>query len=76
MDIAGEALDDSDKLYDVIFLIMDRCGGDMNTLTPIRAMIFNSLNQNMVIMISNILAFIIGALFGLACLAIFNNIKK
>lgn len=30
-------------------------------------------------MISNILAFIIGALFGLACLAclaIFNNIKK
>lgn len=30
----------------------------------------------MVIMISNILAFIIGVLFGLACLAIFNNIKK
>lgn len=30
----------------------------------------------MVIMISNILAFIIGELFGLACLAIFNNIKK
>ena len=30
----------------------------------------------MVIMVSNILAFIIGALFGLACLAIFNNIKK
>lgn len=30
----------------------------------------------MVIMISNILASIIGALFGLACLAVFNNIKK
>lgn len=30
----------------------------------------------MVIMISNILAFIIGALFGLTCLAVFNDIKK
>lgn len=28
------------------------------------------------ISISNILAFIIGALFGLACLAIFNGIEK
>lgn len=30
----------------------------------------------MAIMISNIVAFIIGALFGLACLAIFNSNKR
>ena len=45
LDIADEALDDSDKLYDIILLIMDRCGGDMNTLTLIRAMIFNSFKS-------------------------------
>lgn len=45
LDIADEALDDSDKLYDIILLIMDRCGGDMNTLALIRAMIFNSFKS-------------------------------
>lgn len=42
---ADEALDDSDKLYDMLLLIMDRCGGDMNTLMLIRAMIFNSFKS-------------------------------
>ena len=45
LDVADEALDDSDKLYDIILLIADRCGGDMNTLTLIRAMIFNSFKS-------------------------------
>lgn len=45
LDIADEALDDSDKLYDILLLIMDRCGGDMNTLTLIRAMIFDSFKS-------------------------------
>ena len=45
LDIADEALDDSDKFYDIILLIMDRCGGDMNTLMLIRAMIFNSFKS-------------------------------
>ena len=45
LDVADEALNDSDKLYDIILLIMDRCGGDMNTLTLIRAMIFNGFKS-------------------------------
>lgn len=45
LDIADEALDDSDKLYDILLLIMDRCGGDMDTLTLIKAMIFNSFKS-------------------------------
>lgn len=45
LDTVDEALDDSDKLYDILLLIMDRCGGDMNTLTLIRAMIFNSFKS-------------------------------
>lgn len=45
IDVADEALDDSDKLYDIILLIMDRCGGNMNTLALIRAMIFNSFKS-------------------------------
>lgn len=45
LDAADEALNDSDKLYDIVLLIIDRCGGDMNTLTLIRAMIFNSFKS-------------------------------
>lgn len=45
LDIADEALDDSDKFYDIILLIVDRCGGDMDILTLIRAMIFNSFKS-------------------------------
>ena len=48
IDAADEALNDSDKLYDIILLMMDRCGGDMNTLTLIRAMIFNSFKSKYV----------------------------
>ena len=45
IEAADEALDDSDKLCDIMLLIADRCGGDMNTLTLIRAMIFNSFKS-------------------------------
>lgn len=45
LDISNEALDDADKLYDIINLIMDRCGGDMNILSRIRATIFNSFKS-------------------------------
>ena len=45
IEAADKALDDSDKLYDIILLIVDRCGDDMNTLTLIRAMIFNSFKS-------------------------------
>ena len=45
IEAADKALDESDKLYDIILLIADRCGGDMNTLTLIRAMIFNSFKS-------------------------------
>lgn len=39
------ALEDADNLYDVILLIMDRCGGRMDILSHIRAMIFNSFKS-------------------------------
>lgn len=45
LDIADDALEDSDKLYDIMLLIMDRCGGNMNQLAAIRAMIFNSFKS-------------------------------
>ena len=45
IEAADKALDDSDKLYDIILLIVDRCGDNMNTLTLIRAMIFNSFKS-------------------------------
>lgn len=42
LDISDGALDDADALYDIIKLIIDRCGGDTDKLSHIRAMIFNS----------------------------------
>lgn len=45
LDVADDALEDSDKLYDIMLLIMDRCGGNMNQLAAIRAMIFNSFKS-------------------------------
>lgn len=45
LDIAEEALDDSDELYDIIKLIMDRCGGDMNILQDIKETIYNSFES-------------------------------
>lgn len=42
---SNEALENSDALYDIIMLIADRCGGDMNILSTIRAMIFNSFKS-------------------------------
>lgn len=45
IDVADDALDDADNLYDIILLIMDRCGGRMDILSHIRAMIFNSFKS-------------------------------
>lgn len=45
LEIADEALDDSDAIYDLFLLIVDRCGGDMNILSHIRAMVFNSFES-------------------------------
>lgn len=45
IDVAGDALDTSDKICDIMLLIMDRCGGDMDTLTRLRAMIYNSFKS-------------------------------
>ncbi len=45
IDNSDEALDNSDALYDLLCLIMDRCGGNMSILSQIRAMIFNSFKS-------------------------------
>lgn len=42
IDLANEALDDSDKLYDIIMLILDRCGGDMIILNNIKSTILDN----------------------------------
>ena len=46
LDIAEDALDDADTLYDIIKLIMDRCGGKSDKLSLIRAMVFNSFKSD------------------------------
>lgn len=45
IDVAGDALDTSDRICDIMLLIMDRCGGDEDTLTRLRAMIYNSFKS-------------------------------
>ncbi len=45
IDVAGDALDTSDRICDIMLLIMDRCGGDADTLTRLRAMIYNSFKS-------------------------------
>jgi hypothetical protein len=45
IDNAEHALEDSDMLYDIMLLIIDRCGGEMDTLTKIRAMLFNNFKS-------------------------------
>lgn len=45
IDNSDEALESSDALYDLLCLIVDRCGGSMNILSQIRAMIFNSFKS-------------------------------
>lgn len=45
IDATEQALDDADMLYDIMLLIIDRCGGEMDTLTKIRAMIFNNFKS-------------------------------
>lgn len=45
LDIAEEALDDSDELYDLMKLVIDRCGGDMNILQSIKETIYNSFES-------------------------------
>lgn len=45
IDAAGQALDDADMLYDIMLLIIDRSGGEMDTLTKIRAMLFNNFKS-------------------------------
>ena len=45
IDAIGQALDDADMLYDIMLLIIDRSGGEMGTLTKIRAMLFNNFKS-------------------------------
>lgn len=45
IDAAEQALDDADMLYDIMLLIIDRSGGEMDTLTKIRAMLFNNFKS-------------------------------
>lgn len=45
LNIADEALNDADALYDVIKLIIDRCGGKAEKLSLMRAMLFNSFKS-------------------------------
>ena len=45
LDIAEEALDDSDELYDLMKLVVDRCGGDMKILQSIKKTIKNSFES-------------------------------
>lgn len=45
LDIAEEALDDSDELYDLMKLVVDRCGGDMKILQSIKETIKNSFES-------------------------------
>lgn len=45
LNIAEEALDDSDELYDLMKLVVDRCGGDMNILQSIKETIYNSFES-------------------------------
>lgn len=45
LDIAEEALDDSDELYDLMKLVVDRCGGDMKILQNIKETIKNSFES-------------------------------
>ena len=45
LDIAEEALDDSDELYDLIKLVVDRCGGDIKILQSIKETIKNSFES-------------------------------
>lgn len=45
LDIAEEALDDSDELYDLMKLIIDKCGGDMKILQSIKETIKNSFES-------------------------------
>ena len=45
IDIAEEALDDSDELYDLTKLVIDRCGGDMKILQSIKETIYNSFES-------------------------------
>ena len=45
LDIAEEALDDSDELYDLMKLVVDRCGGDMKILQNIKETIQNSFES-------------------------------
>lgn len=45
LDIAEEALDDSDEIYDLMKLVVDRCGGDMKILQSIKETIQNSFES-------------------------------
>ena len=45
LDIAEEALNDSDELYDLMKLVVDRCGGDVKILQSIKETIKNSFES-------------------------------
>lgn len=45
LDMAEEALNDSDELYDLVKLIIDRCGGDMKIMQNIKETIHNSFES-------------------------------
>ena len=45
--IADEALKDSDKIYDLMLLVADRCGGDMTILDKIKKTIENSFESKL-----------------------------
>lgn len=45
LDEKESVLDDADKLYDIILLIMDRCGGQMDILEYIKASITKSFKS-------------------------------
>lgn len=45
LDVADEALNDSDELYDIILLIMDRCGGNMDMLKHIKTVLHDSFKS-------------------------------
>lgn len=45
IEASEEALNNADALYDLVVLILDRCGGKEEILSLIRAMIFNSFKS-------------------------------
>lgn len=45
IDNAAIALDDADALYDILLLITDRCGGDINKIEQIKSILRNQFKS-------------------------------